>query len=609
MPSAQMPSGAVGLPVIANSVRQMNTRTDTRSRFGGAAAYPETATGQLQQGISTGYASPLQQGAFEAYVEKVTGTTLTIFGKDLFSDVPNTFAPVDAVQVNPDYLIGSGDELQIRGWGMVDIDLNTTVDRSGTIYIPRVGAVKVAGVRYRDLQGHLKAAIGKIYSNFELTASISQTRAVQVYVVGHAVRPGTYTLNAMSTLLNALFASGGPDSTGTMRNIQVKRNGTTVTSFDLYDMLLKGDKTRDLPLQDGDVIHIPEVGPLVALAGNVKKPGIFELNGQASLADLVGWAGGFDSAAGLKQVIIEKNVNNSYHTVVELAAGQGSIVNHLANVPLSPADVLRAYAPGAAPIQAQIQNEYVMVAGEIKQSGMFPIRKGETLRELVARLGGVTDKSYVYATKLTRESVRRNQQEQLDKVADRFERDLEATATQRLAGSTDKDNAAIVAAEVERQRSLARKMRSIKAEGRIVLELPDGEAQVKHLPDLVLQNGDSIHIPRKPGTVDVLGAVFQPNSFMYKPHRTVNDYLALAGGASATADTSEIYVIRADGTTQSSRSKGWFSTLGGSEINAGDTIVVPENIERTSWTQNVKEWTSILYQFGLGAAGLKVLKD
>lgn len=586
---SDMPN-ATTLPSISNM------RPEMRQRPNPPATRPAKAD-------STG------PGRFETYVATVTGANLNIFGRDLFSDVPSTFAPFDGAQVNPDYVIGTGDELQIRGWGMVDIDISATVDRSGAIYIPRVGSVKVAGVKYSDLQGYLKKSVGKIFNNFELTASISQTRAVQIYVVGHAVRPGTYTLSAMSTLLNALFTSGGPDASGSMRNIQVKRGAETITSFDLYDMLVNGDKSRDITLRDGDVIYIPEVGPLVALTGNVKNPAIFELKGPSSLADIVGWAGGFDSATVSKQVIVEKNVDNNYKTVIELRAEKSAIASQLASIPVQPTDILRVFAPGAVPVQVQIQNEYVRVSGEVKQSGVFQIRKNETLRELVARLGGATDNGYIYATQLKRESVKRTQQAKLNEVADRFERDLDTSATQRLAGSTDRDNVAIIGAEVERQRRIAEKLRAIKAEGRIVLELQDGEAQVKNLPDLALQDGDSIYIPRKPGTVDVMGAVFQQNAFIYRPNRTVGDYLALAGGGTVTADKSQMYVIRADGTATSGRTRSWYSGLSGSQVNPGDTVVMPEEIVRNSWTQNLKEWTAILYQFGLGAAGLKVLQN
>lgn len=550
-----------------------------------------------------------ETGPFQTYAAGVTGQALGIFGKDLFSDVPSTFAPFDSAQVNQEYVIGTGDELQVRGWGMVDIDVSATVDRSGAIFIPRVGSVKVSGVQYKDLQGYLKKAVGKIYNNFELTASIAQTRAVQIYVVGHAVRPGTYTLSAMSTLLNALFTSGGPDASGSMRNIQLKRGSQTVTTLDLYDMLVKGDKSGDLSLRDGDVIYIPEVGPLVALTGNVKQPAIFELKGKASLADLVKWAGGFDSAAETKQVIVEKNVDNKYKTVIELVADNGVSSGQLASIPVSPTDVLRVFAPGAVPVQAQIQNEYVRIGGEARQSGIFLLKKGETLRELIARVGGANENGYLYATQLNRESVRRIQQAKLNEVADRFERDLESNATQRMGASADQANAAKLAAEIEQQRRIVQKLRAIKAEGRIVLDLPGIETQVKNLPDLPLQDGDSIYIPRRPGTVDVLGSVFQQNAFIYRPQRTVNDYVQQAGGITITADKSEMYIIRADGTAKSGQSTGWFSGIGSTELNPGDTVVVPEKIDRSTFMQSLKEWTSIFYQFGLGAAGLKVLKD
>jgi protein involved in polysaccharide export with SLBB domain len=394
-----------------------------------------------------------------------------------------------------------------------------------------------------------------------------------------------------------------------MRYIQLKRGGATVATFDLYDMLIKGDKSHDATLRDGDVIYIPEVGPLVALNGNVKTPAIFELKGPSSLAEVLTWAGGVDSVADQKKIIVEKTVNNTYQTVAELVADSATIDARLAPIQVRATDVLRVFAPGAVPVQAQLQHEYVRVSGEVKQSGVFEIRKGETLRELMSRLGGVTDTGYVYATQLKRESVRRSQQIKLDEIADRFERDVESGAKVRLSGTTDKDAVGIQDAEIERQRRLAQKLRNIKAEGRIVLELDNGDAQLKNLPDVPLQDGDNIFVPRKPGTVEVLGSVFQANSFIYKPRRSAKDYVLLAGGETASADTSETYVIRADGTAKSRRGTGWFSGMGGTAINPGDTIVVPETIERSSWRQSLKEWTAIFYQFGLGAAGLKVLQN
>ena len=550
-----------------------------------------------------------ETAGFAAFVNGVTGQPLQVFGADLFGDVPSTFAPFEGAQANQDYLIGNGDELQIRGWGMVDIDISATVDRSGSIYIPRVGSVKVSGVRYGDLQGYLKKAVGKFFTNFELSASIAQTHSLQVYVVGHAVRPGTYTLGAMSSLLNALFTSGGPDASGSMRNIQLKRAGQTVATFDVYDMLLKGDKSRDLTLRDGDVIYIPEVGPLVALTGNVKRPAIFELKGPATLQDVTSWAGGFDSAASSKQVIVEKSINNRFQSILDVTVDKDGGSSALAAVPVVSTDILRVFSPGAVAVPSQLQTEYVRVAGEVKQTGVVKLNKGETLRELMSRIGGVTENGYVYATELRRDSVRAAQQARLDEIADRFERELDSVATQRVASTTDKENVSKVMMEAEQQRRIVQKLRTVKATGRIVLELSDGEAQVRNLPDVPLRDGDSVYIPRRPSTVDVLGSVFQQNTFVYRPKRTISNYVDLAGGVTDGADKSEMYVVRADGTAQSGRNTGWFSGLGGVTLNPGDTVVVPEKIVRGSFMQDLKEWTAIFYQFGLGAAGLKVLKD
>ncbi len=545
-----------------------------------------------------------EKSSFQKFVESATGTPLKVFGRELFGNVPSTYAPLGAVQVNLDYVIGPGDALQIRGWGMVDIDVNVTVNRGGEIYIPRVGSVKVAGVKYRDLQGYLKKAVGRIFTNFDLSASVSQTRSVQIYVVGHAQRPGTYTLSAMSSVLNALFTSGGPSATGTLRDIQLKRGTEPPVSIDLYDMLLYGDKSMDRSLQDGDVIFIPEVGPLVALLGNVKRPAIYELKKNTSLAEIVSWSGGFETASDLKNVIVEKGVDNRFQTVAELNADKASIEKELSKLTLNPSDIVRVIAPGSIPLQVKINRSFVRVDGAVANSGVFQLEKGETLKALITRIGGTTSQGYVFGTKLNRESLKAEQQQKIDESVDRYEKDIETNAKQRLAGQSDPAQAATLAAEVESQRNLLKKLRQVKAEGRIILNLKNADSQISDLPDFPLRDGDTVYIPERPSTVDVIGAVYQQNTIIYTANRKINDYLVLAGGVSPTGEKSEAYRICADGTVRSNRSGG----LGG-RVNPGDAIVVPEKIQRgQTFMQSLKDFTSVLYQFGLGAAGLATLK-
>src|SRR5215471_17344 len=244
---------------------------------------------------------------FQQFVASSLGYRLPIFGQNLFENVPSTFAPLDYVPVTPDYLIGPGDELLIRGWGQIDItNYRAVVDRTGTVYIPKVGAISVAGIRYDQLNDYLKQAIGHYFKNFELSVTLGRLRSIQVFVVGQVRRPGSYTVSSLSTLVNALFASGGPSKRGSLRSIQLKRAGRVVTSFDLYDLIAKGDKSKDAPLMPGDVIYVPAVGRLVAMAGSVNVPAVFELRDHDTLGDVIAYAGGLTSTAAGQQAIIER---------------------------------------------------------------------------------------------------------------------------------------------------------------------------------------------------------------------------------------------------------------------------------------------------------------
>ena len=160
---------------------------------------------------------------FQKFVESSIGEKLPIYGASLFDRVPSTYAPVDRVPVAPDYTIGPGDELDVRLWGQITTEQRLTVDRTGDVFIPQVGRVSVAGLRFCDLPTALKTSIGRVFRNFEVSVSMAQLRSIQVFVVGHARRPGTYTISALSTLVNALFVSGGPSPQGSMRNIELRR--------------------------------------------------------------------------------------------------------------------------------------------------------------------------------------------------------------------------------------------------------------------------------------------------------------------------------------------------------------------------------------------------
>jgi len=214
---------------------------------------------------------------FQKFLFENTGKNLPIFGSEFFANTPSTFAPILNSPVPADYLLGPGDELLIRAWGSIDIDFRATIDRNGTVTIPTVGAVVLGGVKAGEAEDVVRGAIGRLYKGVTLSVNFGQLRAITVYVVGQASRPGTYTVSSLSTLVTALFASGGPNANGSMRRVQVKRAGKVVAELDLYAFIAKGDKSADIKLQDGDAIYIPAAGGYVALTGKVNSPAIYEL--------------------------------------------------------------------------------------------------------------------------------------------------------------------------------------------------------------------------------------------------------------------------------------------------------------------------------------------
>jgi polysaccharide export outer membrane protein len=230
---------------------------------------------------------------FQKFVESATGRLLPVFGANFFADAADMRSSVDNVPVSGDYLIGPGDELIIRAWGSIDVDYRATVDRNGQINLPKVGSFNVAGVKASDIEPHLRAQIGRIFTNFNLSVTLGQLRGVKVFVVGPAQRPGVYTLPSQSTMLSAVVAAGGPGPNGSMRKLSLRRGGQVISELDVYDFLVQGDKSKDLQLAAGDVIVFQPVGPRVALTGAVETPAIYELrNAQEPLRELLRYAGG-----------------------------------------------------------------------------------------------------------------------------------------------------------------------------------------------------------------------------------------------------------------------------------------------------------------------------
>jgi protein involved in polysaccharide export with SLBB domain len=765
---------------------------------------------------------------FQRVVAGTVGRMLPIYGANLFTHVPATFAPVDRVPVTPDYVIGPGDEVLIRVWGQVSFNVHATVDRTGDIYLPQVGDLHLAGLQFSQLDAYLKSQLGRVFRNFDVNANMGQLRSIQVFVVGQAQRPGSYTVSSLSTLINTLFASGGPSNQGSMRRIQVKRGDKVITTFDLYDLLLKGDTSKDVPLLSGDVIYIPPVGPRVAIAGSVQVPAIYELKGDETAKDAIQLAGGFTTmaakqsaqldrisivgtretvnlpfdATGLqtpmrdgdilrvpslvqrfdKTVTLRGNVANpgryAWHPGMrisdlipnkeslitryywqrrmalglpapdyrplysaypqqsarssgnagqsssssgqnagssqlgssslaesqELQAGDASPSNGTGqgtasatqngsnssalgssstqaraagstepirmyppgdrfsegqfpirneiirtapnidwsyaviertnpqnfttslvpfnlgqlildddasqNLELEPGDVITIFSNADIRVPQMQQTKYVRLEGEFVHAGIYSVLPGETLRQLVIRVGGLTPQAYLYGSELLRESTQRQQQARLTLYADQMEHDIEGSSSNAANLAVSPQEAATVTTSLASQKELVATLRGLRASGRLVLNMNPYSSGVDALPNLPLEDGDRFVVPSVPSTVNVIGAVYDQNSFLYQRGAHVGDYMRKAGGATRNGDRKHAFIIRADGSVLSKQYAGGTLFGGGFDskyLYPGDTVVVPDSINKVTFLRGLTDYSTILSQFGLGIAALTVL--
>lgn len=686
-----------------------------------------------------------ERNEFQNYVLNATGQNLPIFGGTLFQGAPTTFAPLDHVPVTADYVLGPGDEIVINGWGQIDVAFRGIIDRNGAISIPKIGAIHLAGIQYKDLHRTLTAAFSRIFRNFELTATLGSLRTIQILVVGEAMRPGSYSVGSMSTLINAIFAAGGPSSKGSLRKITLRRSNKEVAAIDLYDLLVFGDKANDLALLPGDVIVFHAAGPQVALLGSVNRPAIYELNGHADINQLIKYASGFSPARGAKGSIesIRENTDRNVRLFDIAERGEGAILRNgdivtvfgisprfnaivtikgsvaapgrfpwregmrisdllpskeallsvdywlkrnqldgpqagvadfvkmqsaesavesipaavkdrgsLAGIRVNERDVNWEYAVverivkrdlstslipfnlHKAVVDREVQHDlvlerddiitvftkneigvpvaqqtrYVRLEGEFVASGVYQIAPGETLRQLVLRVGGVTPNAYLYGANLFRESVRVRQQKTLETLVQRFEKDLQNVGLSRASSAVSAEDSALLRNEAFAQQQILAQLKQVRPTGRLVIGLSE-RATVKDIPDVVLENGDHLSVPSRPSTITVLGEVNAENAFVHVEHASVSDYIRLAGGVSRNADRSGTYIVRANGAVSAVNNSGVFPSDFGQRPSPGDSIVVPPLLEKPNLTRTLRDISQIFFQFGLGAAAIKVLKQ
>jgi len=302
------------------------------------------------------------------------------FGYEVFKKPITTFAPVTDVPVGPDYVVGPGDSFSLTLWGRVDAQYMLLVDRNGQVVLPEVGALRVWGMKFGDLEGYLQHELSRKYTDFKMSVTMDRLRTIRAFVVGEASAPGAYTISSLSTVINALFAAGGPSKNGSLRKIRLLRNASAPVEIDLYSFLQGGDKAQDVRLQDGDTIFIPLIGPIVGVAGNVKRPAIYEMAAPMTLRQVLDLAGGVTFSGWLQRVQVERVSNHERRIAVDFdisregaPAGSSSVQDTV----LQDGDMVKVFG-----VTSQ-DERVVRLEGHVYRPGIYEWKPGMRLKDVL----------------------------------------------------------------------------------------------------------------------------------------------------------------------------------------------------------------------------------
>ncbi len=311
--------------------------------------------------------------------EIVAGGRLRRFGCDAFEFGSGNMnlLPMD-LPVGPDYVLGPGDNLIVNMWGGQSARLTRTIDRQGQVALPEAGTVAVSGLTIAQAQSVIQNALGTQFQNERVELSLGRVRTVRVYVVGDVQRPGAYDVSSLSTAVNALYAAGGPTSRGSLRTLKQYRGKELVQQIDLYDFLLHGVRTDLKRLMPGDTVLVPPVGPQVAVAGMVRRPAIYELQGKEDLKEVLAMAGGVLASADLKEIRVERVMAHASHTMLRVQVADGaSDVNKLPALAIQDGDSVQV-----SPI-LPYNEKVVYLEGHVFKPGRYAWREGMTVSDLI----------------------------------------------------------------------------------------------------------------------------------------------------------------------------------------------------------------------------------
>ena len=499
------------------------------------------------------------------------------FGYELFQNYERN--NLTSVQSAPaDYILGPGDELRINFSGSLKASRKVKIDREGNIFLRELGTLNFSGLSYQKTQEELDRIVEASLIGTEAAISLIKVRPIQIFVVGQSMRPGSYNLNALSSISTALFQSGGPNNSGSLRNISLKRSNELIGTLDLYELFIKGNSTANIKIQSGDVLLINPIEKQVEIFGEVNTEAIFELKEGENFKDLISFASGFKPLADKSKIVLTRQAMNNDIFVKEMSLAE------LKEFPLQSGDSIFVDRLPSVSVDAnKSRRESVSLEGAFVNPGIYYLEENEKLSELIERAGGYSSEAYLDGGIFLRASVAKRANDGLIRAANDLEKGIaRAIQTGQFSQVSSPDLAIRLIGNIVEQLKEARPL------GRVVVSFDLEKIKNANLAmDILLRDQDRIIMPKKKSTITVSGEVLSPSSYVYSKNLSYSDYIELAGGLREGADQDNIFYLLPNGQA-AKPSRSWFSD---SELSPGTTIVIPQD---TTELSNLAFWKAVL---------------
>lgn len=507
---------------------------------------------------------------------------LILFGSDFFSTYQSTFMPINEPNLSSSYILDFGDILDIQLIGQKDLEEQLQIKRDGSINLPDVGKIKLAGLSLNEASLLIKAKVREAFVGTETFVSLFNVRDINVLVSGNAYKAGIYTISGNSNMLHALAVAGGINEYGSYREINLIRNKEVVATLDMYDVLITGEYDNNVQLNSGDVIFVKPIKKIVSVDGAVKIPARYELNENQNLSEALAYAGGLTNLADVRNIFLDRILDGQVKSLPI------SNFKQFDDILAEDADkiFIRKYSLRS-----------INIEGAVLRPGRYLVSEGESINDIIDKSGGYTENAYPFGAVYENARALTINKMAKELLYNDFIDNIIQASQKNPTGSTD------LSSIIELTETLANTIPN----GRIVVDLLD------NTNSQIIRDGDKLTIPEKPGHIYIYGEVSYEGALKYIDDESLDYYISGSGGIKETANEKAIYVLHPNGDTQrTSVRKNIFQNNPSNQLKLypGSIIFVPRAIDdSTSNRLAAQAYVSILGNIGIALASLSSINN